>query len=214
MELALSTDYVGIYLSTNIVPRDENILTIHVNGRKWIVGIALVSESKSCFCPNIESSYLDSGSIACFAICMQSSHTSDLVYVMEFYLKNNDWIIDTVHFLNFLLCKMKRNLKSFKMACGKQLGEELVVGVVDHNANKLKSFLRIGKGGRLVRMPNRVEQIKNPPLIEGTSVGEPRADINTESIHSRIAGETEKVIIKLKLEEDIVNSEKYVSRGE
>ncbi|XP_042032765.1 uncharacterized protein LOC121779498 isoform X2 [Salvia splendens] len=40
-------------------------------------------------------------------------------------------------FLGFLLPVMKHELKTFKMACGKQLGEELVVEVIVSEAHKL-----------------------------------------------------------------------------
>ncbi|KAG6388566.1 hypothetical protein SASPL_149995 [Salvia splendens] len=155
MELALSTDYVGIYLSTNVVPRDENVHTIHVNGRKGIVGIALVCESKACFCPDIESylgcpyitsSRLDPGCVGCFAICMQNSHTGDLVYVMEFYISHNNNNGRILQFLKFLLQKMERKLKTFKMACGKELGEDLVVQVIDINGKKVEKFVLKVKG--------------------------------------------------------------------
>lgn len=78
----------------------------------------------------------------CFAICSQSSHTGDLVYVMEFFLYQGPATYEYEYvrsFLNFLVPVMKHELRSFKMACGKELGEELVVDVIEFSdANRVE----------------------------------------------------------------------------
>ncbi|XP_073046421.1 uncharacterized protein [Primulina eburnea] len=60
----------------------------------------------------------------CFVICLQSSHTSNDLYVLEFFISPGTekdgypW-----SYLSFLASTMKINLKSFKVASGQQLGE-------------------------------------------------------------------------------------------
>ncbi|KAH6791863.1 hypothetical protein C2S52_002340 [Perilla frutescens var. hirtella] len=132
MELVLFTEDVTRFMSTN---------QVHVQLRKGIIGMVLASESKSCFCRNLCEFSIADQPLAhyerrerldvCFAICLQSSHTGDLLYVLEFYLyptPTTDGYLAS--FLNFLLPAMKQELKTFKIASGKQLGEELVVEVI------------------------------------------------------------------------------------
>lgn len=108
---------------------------------KGILGILLASESKSCFCPNLchfniteepgkhLAQYHRLG--ACFAICLQSSYTGNDFYMIEFFLGHGSSTKEKLSsFLNFLLSIMKKELKSFKVASGRELGEELVVEVI------------------------------------------------------------------------------------
>ncbi|KAH6771661.1 hypothetical protein C2S51_010065 [Perilla frutescens var. frutescens] len=144
MELALSTKALWKFMPTN------QVHCIHVQTRKGIVGMVLASENKSCFCRNLcEFSIVDQPlshydmsekrDVCCFAICLESSHTRDLLYVIEFFLYQGPSTYENLlSFLNFLLPIMKRELKSFKIASGKQIGdEELVVEVIEFSeANK------------------------------------------------------------------------------
>ncbi|XP_047978503.1 uncharacterized protein LOC125220375 [Salvia hispanica] len=145
MELALSTKYYLDFMPTH------SVHCIHVQDRKGIIGMVLASENKSCFCQNLsEFSIIDQPLShydmsdrldACFALCLQSSHTGNLVYVVEFFLYQGPTTYKHVgSFLSLLLPIIKHELKSFKMACGKQLGEELVVEVIEFSdAYKLDS---------------------------------------------------------------------------
>ncbi|XP_057801128.1 protein NLP6-like [Salvia miltiorrhiza] len=145
MKLEFSTNEI-----LNSMHTDE-VNWIHVQSKKGIVGMVLASENKSCFCLNLyELSIVDQPLShfemserydVCFAICLQSSHTGELPYVAEFFLYPVPATYEYLRsFLNFLLKMMKQELKSFKMACGKQLGEELVVEVIEFSdANKLDS---------------------------------------------------------------------------
>ncbi|XP_057801184.1 protein NLP5-like isoform X2 [Salvia miltiorrhiza] len=144
MQLALSTNQ----LWWKRRDKDES-RWIHVQARKGIVGMVLASENKSCFCQNLcafssvdqpLSHYeMSDRRDVCFAICLQSSHTGYLVYVVEFFLYQGPPTCEYVRsFLSLLLPVMKHQLRSFKMASGKQLGEELVVDVIEFSeANKL-----------------------------------------------------------------------------
>ncbi|KAI3453573.1 hypothetical protein Pfo_010236 [Paulownia fortunei] len=110
----------------------------HVQTGKGIVGMLLASENKSCFCRNSCDFSIAEEPLAhyaqvvrldvCFAICLQSSHTGNLLYVLKFFLNQGPGKHEYLpSFLNSLLQIMKQQLKSFKVACGQQLGEELVV---------------------------------------------------------------------------------------
>ncbi|XP_042034875.1 protein NLP6-like isoform X2 [Salvia splendens] len=140
MELALSYTYYNKYVDA------DDVHTIHVRSRKGIVGSAMASENKAYFCPSLYEFGIDDqplferrkSSSACFAVCLQSSHTGGLVYVMEFFLYPGPSTYSYVRsFLELLLPIMKHELKSFKMASGKQLGEELVVEVIASEERKL-----------------------------------------------------------------------------
>ncbi|KAL1543584.1 protein NLP6-like [Salvia divinorum] len=145
MELAFPTIYDMKFMPTKSVP------WINIHARKGMVGMVLASENKSCFCPNLsEFSIVDQPlshydmSIrrdVCFAICLQSSHTGYLLYVLEFFLYQGPATYKYIQsFLSLLLPIIKHELRSFKLACGKQLGEELVVEVIEFSdANKLDS---------------------------------------------------------------------------
>ncbi|XP_042016990.1 protein NLP6-like isoform X5 [Salvia splendens] len=124
---------------------------IHVQARKGMIGMVLASENKSCFCPNLSEFSIVDHTMShydmrdrrevCFAICLQSSDSGNLVYVMEFFLYQGPATHMYVgSFLSLLLPILKHGLRSFKLACGKQLGEELVVEVIEFSdANKLDS---------------------------------------------------------------------------
>ncbi|KAH6812416.1 hypothetical protein C2S51_026178 [Perilla frutescens var. frutescens] len=145
MELAWSTN--GRW---DFVPTDQ-VRWIHVPTRKGIVGMVLASENKSCFCGNLSEFSIVDQPLAhyerrerrnvCFAICLQSSHTGDLLYVLEFFLNEGPSAFEYLRsFLNFLLPIIKQELGTFKMASGKLFGEELVVEVIEFSeANKVTS---------------------------------------------------------------------------
>ncbi|KAL8540759.1 hypothetical protein ACS0TY_002109 [Phlomoides rotata] len=114
----------------------------HAETGKGIAGMALVSDSKSCFCRNLCEFSIADQPLAlnernarldvCFAICLQSQHTGDLVYILHFYL--NGACRRFEHFksvLCSLLQIMKQTLKSCKVASGQELGEKLVVEVIE-----------------------------------------------------------------------------------
>lgn len=136
MELAVSTnDFLTLeYMSKN------QVHWIHVKSGKGMIGMVLDSESESCFCRNLyEFSIADQPLVhyqrkerldACFAICLQSSHTGgDFPYVIEFFLyQTHEYLVS---FLNFLIPVMNQHLKSFEYASGKPLVEEMVVEVIE-----------------------------------------------------------------------------------
>ncbi|KAH6798351.1 hypothetical protein C2S51_034835 [Perilla frutescens var. frutescens] len=144
---SIDSDLICMELAWSLrsLPMDQ----IHVKTTKGILGMVLASESKSCFCQNLcEFSIVDQPLAhyerterlnVCFAICLQSSHTGGLHYVLEFFLYQGPATCEyLLSFLNFLLPIMKQQLKSFKIASGKRLDEELVIEVVEFSeTNKL-----------------------------------------------------------------------------
>ncbi|KAL0358491.1 UNVERIFIED_CONTAM: protein NLP5 [Sesamum angustifolium] len=73
-----------------------------------------------------------------FRVCSleQSSITSNNLYILQFFLGQASTKYEHLcSFLSFLLPIMKETLKSFKLASGKQLGEELVVEVISFDKN-------------------------------------------------------------------------------
>lgn len=136
MALLSSTNDIDSFL-----PTDE-VHWIHVQPKKGIIGMLLASENNACFCRNLCEFTIADHPLshfemsrrcdACFAMCLQSSHTGDLVYVVEFFLIQGPATYEYLRsFLNFLLPMMKHELKSFKLAFGKELGEEMVVEVIE-----------------------------------------------------------------------------------
>ncbi|KAH6796468.1 hypothetical protein C2S51_037454 [Perilla frutescens var. frutescens] len=136
MELALCTESIS-----QLMPM-EQVHWIHVQPKRGIIGMALASESKACFCLNLcEFSITDQPLLhytrrkrhgACFTICLQSLLTGDHLYVVEFFLYQGHATSEYLKsFLNFLLPIMKEKLTTFKAASGKQLGEEFVVDVIE-----------------------------------------------------------------------------------
>ncbi|KAL0340572.1 UNVERIFIED_CONTAM: protein NLP7 [Sesamum radiatum] len=66
----------------------------------------------------------------------RSSITSNNLYILQFFLGQESTKYEHLcSFLSFLLPIMKETLKSFKLASGKQLGEELVVEVISFDKN-------------------------------------------------------------------------------
>ncbi|XP_062074616.1 protein NLP6-like [Humulus lupulus] len=61
---------------------------------------------------------------SCFAVCLQSSHTGNDNYVLEFFLPPNTNPSEQHTLLGSLLATMKKHLQSFKVASGAGLKEE------------------------------------------------------------------------------------------
>ena len=120
MELVLCSNDIHKFVPIH------SVHCFHVQARKGIVGMALSSENKSCFCPNLSEfsivdqplSHYDMSDCrdACFAICLQSSHTGSVVYVLEFFLYQGLATHKYVwSFLSLLFPILKSRLISFRM---------------------------------------------------------------------------------------------------
>ncbi|KAL7111450.1 hypothetical protein ACP275_05G088600 [Erythranthe tilingii] len=112
----------------------------HIHTKKGITEMVLASENKSCFFRNschfsiveqpLAHLMLNERTGSCFAICLQSRHTGNLVYVLEFFLNQGPGKYGhIVYFLNFLLPILEEYLESFTIASGQQLGDELAIEV-------------------------------------------------------------------------------------
>ncbi|KAL7187894.1 hypothetical protein ACSBR1_037859 [Camellia fascicularis] len=82
------------------------------------------------------------GLTGCFSICLRSSYTGDNVYMLEFFLRpSNTEGGDPRIALVPLLTTLKQHFRSFRVASGEELGEELCVEVIDSSKeDKLDSF--------------------------------------------------------------------------
>ncbi|KAK4418455.1 protein NLP6 [Sesamum alatum] len=112
-----------------------------LQGGKGVAGRALSSINKLCFCRSIHAFNITEYPLAhyarkamlavSFAICLQSVHTGSDPYVLEFFMiPGNRDESDPRFLINSLLGIMTRQLRSFKVASGQVLGEELLVEVV------------------------------------------------------------------------------------
>lgn len=123
--------------------------------RKGLAGRVLQSESKILFFENASGFRIIDQPCAhlaqvcrfelCFAICLQSSYARDARYFLEFFIypNSNDGYPWT--YLNFLYSVMKRYLRSFKVATGRDLGEELdfdAIRFVKRDECQLKMVIR------------------------------------------------------------------------
>lgn len=104
-----------------------------------VIGKVIESESKLYFCEDLCSSSICEQPLAhyvqaarleiCFAICLKSSYTGSSLYVIDFFLSPHSTKYEYSRTLCFLLSMMKQMLKSFKVASGRQLAEELIFEV-------------------------------------------------------------------------------------
>ncbi|CAL5439196.1 unnamed protein product [Camellia sinensis] len=69
----------------------------------------------------------------CFSVCLWSSNPGDDIYVLEFFLPVNNKVGGNVmtSLMREILGTMKKKIQSFKLASGEELGEELIVEVID-----------------------------------------------------------------------------------
>lgn len=101
-----------------------------------VIRKVIESESKLYFCEDICNSSICEQPLAhyvqaarleiCFAICLKSSYTGSSLYVVEYFLSPHSKKYEYSRTLCFLLSMMKQKLKSFKVASGQLLAEELI----------------------------------------------------------------------------------------
>ncbi|CDP15668.1 unnamed protein product [Coffea canephora] len=109
-----------------------------------VVGRAFSSKS-ACFCRDVRQLSITEYPLvpiarynehsACFAVCLQSSCSSNCIYVLEFFLptyeEDEDDYGDPRILLNSLMETLKECLgSSFKIASGQELGQKLTVKVI------------------------------------------------------------------------------------
>ncbi|CAL5441025.1 unnamed protein product [Camellia sinensis] len=110
-----------------------------------------------------------------FAICLWSNYIEDNVYVLEFFLPPNyceggDPRIALVP----LLTTMKRHCKSFKVASGEELGEELSIEVLDFSEDgKLYSY----QIPETARSPNRMDKGEEMVFLDLSDQQLPKVDV-------------------------------------
>ncbi|KAA8535029.1 hypothetical protein F0562_030032 [Nyssa sinensis] len=134
----------NLYYSTDIDATNFRLRTegLHLQKGKGVVGRAYMFHN-SCCCGDVTQFTITDYPFAhyaryyeltsCFAICLRSDYTGDCDYVLEFFLRQNNTVgVGNPRILfNLLLATMKQHFRSFKVASGKELGEELYVQIVD-----------------------------------------------------------------------------------
>ncbi|KAH7840008.1 hypothetical protein Vadar_011292 [Vaccinium darrowii] len=86
-----------------------------------------------------------------FTVCLHSRHTGEYVYMLEFFLKDNE---NTLTQVSTILGTMEKNSGTFKLASGKELGEVLSVEIFDfcngqryHNVQRIQASLELLNDG-------------------------------------------------------------------
>ncbi|KAL7249192.1 hypothetical protein ACSBR1_011360 [Camellia fascicularis] len=76
----------------------------------------------------------------CFSVCLRSSNPGNDIYVLEFFLPTSNKVGGNVwtSLMKEILGTMKKKIKSFKLASGEELGEELIVEVIDFQYGEKK----------------------------------------------------------------------------
>ncbi|KAI8569858.1 hypothetical protein RHMOL_Rhmol02G0309700 [Rhododendron molle] len=108
-----------------------------------------------------------------FTLCVQSSHTANDIYVLEFFLPtskgygDNSWTS-----LSLILGTMEENFETFNLASGQELGDLLSVEVMDfQDSRKLHSVQKIqAKGGGVMLQLRQLDQASTGAIHSGTNV--------------------------------------------
>jgi len=123
--------------------------------RKGLVARRALSSPNMLYCSDISKLSLDEYPLVPYArlckyhgwftICLQNVYTGNDIYVLEFFLstrsKDDENILTT---LSFILGTMEQNVKTFRLASGKELGERMFVEVIYfQNDQKIPSIQSI-----------------------------------------------------------------------
>ncbi|KAL3512364.1 hypothetical protein ACH5RR_025081 [Cinchona calisaya] len=148
----MSTTKKGSYLSDRKYSLlKEACMNLQLMKGQGVVWRALLCQN-SCFCKDTSQLKITDysfshvakilGLTSSFAICLQSNHTGDDIYVLELFLPNYK-TRDPQILLDTLLSTLKQHLKSFKIISGQKLGKELYVEVlrVSEEDDELDSFV-------------------------------------------------------------------------
>lgn len=122
---------------------------LRLQPREGVIGRILDSENMLSFCQNfcdfsiIEQPLVHYAQLArldiYFVICLQSSHTGNSIYILEFFLSHgHPWSLCS------LMSIMKQKLKSFKVASGQQLGRELISEAIELCKGEEFTYLQSG----------------------------------------------------------------------
>lgn len=123
----------------------------HLQQGQGVGGRAFLS-GNMCFCGNItQFSKIDYplvhyalmfGLTSCFAICLQSAHTGNDDYILEFFLppKITDFT-EQKTLLESILATMKQHFQSLKIAAGIELEEEASIEIIEATNEKVYSRL-------------------------------------------------------------------------
>ncbi|XP_070018836.1 protein NLP7-like isoform X1 [Nicotiana sylvestris] len=146
----------------------------HLGKSQGVVSKAFLTRS-SCFCSDITQLSMIEYPLAhvahrvglhsSFAMCLQSSYTGDYVYLLEFFLPqdNKSDCRSPQTILNMLLASMERQFRSFKLASGQKLGEKLSVEIIPVPSDDGLNSFEICHG---VKPLSDIEAVARPGKIE------------------------------------------------
>ncbi|PSS11219.1 hypothetical protein CEY00_Acc15549 [Actinidia chinensis var. chinensis] len=78
----------------------------------------------------------------CFAISLRSNYTGNDVYVLEIFLPSSNKHEDPLTSLSKILETMKKEFKTFRLASGEELGEELSVEVIEFQNGQKRHYVQ------------------------------------------------------------------------
>lgn len=170
-QVCMSTTELAFYIvDAHMWGFREACLEHHLQKGQGIAGRAFFSRN-SCFCGDITQFCKTDyplvhyarmfGLTSCFAVCLQSSHTGNDNYVLEFFLPPS--ITDASEqyaLLGSLLATMKKHFRSLKVASGIELEEEGIVEVV-----KISAIGGVESSLEYVKIPQSVESPPGPNAL-------------------------------------------------
>ncbi|KAH7840859.1 hypothetical protein Vadar_022594 [Vaccinium darrowii] len=161
--------------------------------RKGLVFRRAFSSPNMLYCSNISKLSLDEYPWVPFArlckfsgwftICLQNVNTGNDIYVLEFFLsarsKYNEKILTT---LNLILRTMEKNFKTFRLASGKELGEEMSVEVIYFQNDQKIQFVQSIQATRDISRSSIASSVQSSASVANTRPG--FQDANMETINA------------------------------
>ncbi|KAL7217466.1 hypothetical protein ACSBR2_010838 [Camellia fascicularis] len=115
----------------------------------------------------------------CFSVCLWSSNPGDDIYVLEFFLPMNNKVGGNVmtSLMKEILGTMKKKIQSFKLASGEELGEELIVEVIDFQYGEKKiQTLKLSSGEELGEEFSEVTDFHNGEKLNSVQISQTRPE--------------------------------------
>ncbi|KAL7195519.1 hypothetical protein ACSBR1_035699 [Camellia fascicularis] len=112
-------------------------------------------------------------------ICLWSSNPGDDIYVLEFFLPVNNKVGGNVmtSLMKEILGTMKKKIQSFKLASGEELGEELIVEVIDFQYGEKKiQTLKLSSGEELGEEFSKVTDFHNGEKLNSVQISQTRPE--------------------------------------
>ncbi|CAL5438789.1 unnamed protein product [Camellia sinensis] len=115
----------------------------------------------------------------CFSVCLRSSNPGNDIYVLEFFLPVSNKVGGNVmtSLMKEILGTMRKKIQSFKLASGEELGEELIVEVIDfqHGEKKIRT-LKLSSGEELGEEFSEVTDFHNGEKLNSVQISQTRPE--------------------------------------